>query len=447
MVSPTKISARVGVAPDYARTNRVTRRPQHRFNLKTKPYQIQPFCIAPVLPGETLQSAMLQSQAWSDPLDSGVLRNIGWWNEQYLFYVKHRDLPGWERDETIGAGLGSDLIDMIVNNTNLAAHKEVAKVNWTYTPKGGVDFLEAAVFRIVEEYFRDEGETAQSAVIDNVPIAQIYGRGQNDWSMRLTLDADYEDRRTPLDVDEDGEIYVDEIERAYTEWAAAYDAGLIQMDYEDWMKTYGVKSAVPSVDRVDYHRPELLFYNREFTYPTNTVEPTTGVPATAVGWRTAKQFRKNWLFPEPGWIIGLTCKRPKVYLGAQEGSVASMMITRNAWLPAVLNDQLDVSHLNIIEGEGPLATLSDTANTGYWVDLRDLLNNGDQFTNWAPVAGTAPFVSLPEVDGDRRYASAANAMSFFANKADGRFLEDGVISFSIKGRQQPRGDNLILGRA
>ena len=114
--------------------------------------------------------------------------------------------------------------------------------------------------------------------------------------MRLTLASDYEDRRQPLDADGDGEIYVDEVERAYQEWAAAYDAGLIQMDYEDWMKTYGVKSTLPDIDRVDYHRPELLFYNREFTYPTNTVEPTTGVPATAVGWRTAKQWRKNWLF-------------------------------------------------------------------------------------------------------------------------------------------------------
>ena len=447
MVSPTKLSPRVGVAPDYARTTRVARRPQHRFNLKVKPYQIQPFCVAPVLPGETLQSALLQSQAWSDPLGVGVLRNIGWWSEYYLFYVKHRDLPGWERDETLNAGLGSDLIDMIVNNGNLNAHKVGAKVNWTYTPKGGVDFVAAATYRIVEEYFRDEGETAVSQVIDGVPIAQVFGRGQNDWSMRLTLGANYADRRVNVDVDGDGDITVDEIERAYIEWAAAYDAGLIQMDYEDWMKTYGVQSAIPAVDRVDYHRPELLFYNREFSYPTNTVDPATGVPATAIGWRTAKQFRKNWLFPEPGWIIGLTCKRPKMYLGAQEGNIASMMISRNAWLPAVLNDQMDVSPLMIAKNDGPLATISNTANDAYWIDLRDLLNYGDQFTNWAPAAGTAPFAQLPAVTMQRRYASAANAMSFFKDATNGRIIEDGVLSFSIKGRQQPRYENLVLGKA
>lgn len=446
MVSPTIRSPRVGVSPAYERSNRVTRRPQHRFNLKTKPYQIQPLMIAPVLPGESLTNIMLQAQSWSDPLAAGVLRNIGWWKEYYFFYVKHRDLPGWERDELSNQGIGSDLIDMIVNNGNLNTHKLGAIEQWSYTPKGGVPFTKFALQRIVEEYFRDEGETAAAFHIDNVPIAQIYGRGQNDWSMRLTLEGDYEDRRVDLDVDNDGSITVDEVERAYIEWAAARDAGLMDMDYEDWIRTYGVKSTLPEIDRVDHHRPELLCHHREFSYPTNTVEPTTGVPATAVGWRTAQQFRKAWLFPEPGWIIGMTVARPKVYLQNQEGSVAPMMSTRDSWLPAVLNDQLNVSHLLIPEASGPLATISDTANSKYWIDLRDLLNYGDQFVNWTP-ADAPPFVTLPSVTGQRRYASAADAMSFFTDTTNGRFLEDGVVSLAIKGRQAPRYENLVLGRA
>ena len=229
--------------------------------------------------------------------------------------------------------------------------------------------------------------------------------------MRLTFADDYEDRRVEMDVDQDGIITMDEVERAYVEWAAAYDAGLMDMDYEDWMKTYGVKSTLPEIDRVDYHRPELLAHHREFSYPTNTVEPTTGVPATAVGWRTAKQFRKNWLFPEPGWIIGLTVSRPKVYLEKQEGNIASMMITRDSWLPAVLNDQLNVSHLQITKNTGPLKSVSNAADKNYWIDLRDLLNHGDQFVNWTP-ADVAPFVTLPATSGQRRYASGADAMSF-----------------------------------
>jgi len=68
--SPTVKDVRVAVAPHYRATKRKARRPQMKFNLVTKPYQLQPFMIMPVLPGETLQNMMLQSQVWSDPLAS-----------------------------------------------------------------------------------------------------------------------------------------------------------------------------------------------------------------------------------------------------------------------------------------------------------------------------------------------------------------------------------------
>ena len=120
------------------------------------------------------------------------------------------------------------------------------------------------------------------------------------------------------------------------------------------------------------------------------------------------------------------------------------MQTRNAWLPAIINDKLDVSHLLIGNAVGPLA---GTMAEDYWIDLRDLMNYGDQFINWSPESGDAPFASLPAADGSRRYASPANAMAYFLDKTEGRFLEDGVLSLMIKGRQQPRYDNLVLGRA
>ena len=48
-----KRDPRVLVAPHYAQERRTTRRPQHKFNLRFKPYEIQPMLLAPVLPGET----------------------------------------------------------------------------------------------------------------------------------------------------------------------------------------------------------------------------------------------------------------------------------------------------------------------------------------------------------------------------------------------------------
>lgn len=441
MVSPTIRSPRVGVAPAYQATGRKARRPQHRFNLINKPYQIQPFCIAPVIPGESLKSAMLQAQLWSDPLASGM-KNIGWWNEYWLFYVKHRDLLGFE---TATDGLGKDLIDMFVTNESIAGHQDADGAVDTYCPPKGVDFTRECLRRIVEEYFRDEGETFGGFTIDNLPIAQIYGKGQSDWSEKLTLAADYEDRRTDVDIDGDGTIYMNELELAWQEWAAMREAGLIEMDYDDWMRTYGSQSTIPNTDRVDHHRPELLAHSREFSYPTNTVEPTTGAPSTAIGFRTGKRLGKAFFFPEPGWIIGLTCIRPKVYLGNQQGSVVSMMQTRDSWLPAILNNQMSVSHLLIAADAGPLEAIM---TTGYYVDLRDLLNYGDQFVNYT-IPSTPPvgFVELPLSTGARRYPANTEVMAMFSNTTTGRIRQDGVLSLMIMGRQQERTRNLVLGQA
>lgn len=440
MVSPTIRSPRVAIAPAYARTERTGRRPQNPFNVRTKPFQIQPVMFHPVLPGETLKTLLIQAQIWSDPLNVN-LKNTGWWCEYNVFYVKHRDLPGYEMATD---GLGKDLIDMFVSNESLSSHAAGADVPWTYTPKGGVDFLKPALERVVEEYFRDEGETASAYHIDGVPICQIYGRGRSDAFDKLTPEGDYEDHRVPLDVNQDGEVYVgDEMNRAFNEWAAAHDAGLIDMTYEDWMRTYG-GTAGGSVepDRVDYHRPEDVAYARQFTYPTNTVEPTTGVPAVAVGWRASHNLRKSFRFDEPGWLLVTQTVRPKVYLGNQLGLVASMMMTRDSWLPAVLNAETTAGHLLIPEEVGPLRTVFGDTMNGYMVNVRDLLLYGEQFINYAPSG--AGFVSLPLVSGDRRYAAATQAMALMADTVNGRFRADGMVSLTIMGRQRETTKNLTL---
>lgn len=447
MASPTHRSPRVAIAPAYARTERTGRRPQNPFNVRTLPFQIQPVMMHPVLPGETLKTMLIQAQIWSDPLD-GALKNTGWWCEYNAFYVKHADLTGYEQSVD---GLGKDLIDMFVSNESLAAHAEADFKPATYTAKGGVDFLSAAMTRIVDEYFRDEGEAAGDFVIDGVPICQIYGRGRSDVFDKLTPSQAYGDHRQKLDADDDGTIYVgDEMNRAFQEWAAAHDAGLIDMDYDDWMKTYGGR-ATPGqvdVDRVDYHRPEDLAYARQFTYPTNTVEPTTGVPAVAVGWRAAHNLRKSFRFDQPGWIIVTQTVRPKVYLENQKGSVASMMMTRDSWLPAILHAESTAGHLLIPEETGPLATVFEDSTDDYMVNIRDLLLYGEQFLNYDPSgAGT---VSLPALDNGsaiRRYAGATEAKALFKDTSDGCFRADGMISLTIMGRQRETTRNLTLYEA
>ena len=145
------------------------------------------------------------------------------------------------------------------------------------------------------------------------------------------------------------------------------------------------------MDRPELHIPEEVWHYRSFQMPTNTVEPTTGVPATAVGWRVATRQSKAFRFPEPGWLIGLTVVRPKVYMKLQ-GGMAGMMQTRNSWLPAITAHHMEASHLQIAENTGPLKDAVG-AETHYWVDLKDLLNYGDQFVNWATTGTDGPPLS------------------------------------------------------
>ena len=49
-------------------TGRRPRRPSHPFQVRHEPFQIQPFFIAPVLPGETMKNLLLQSRAVTLPL-------------------------------------------------------------------------------------------------------------------------------------------------------------------------------------------------------------------------------------------------------------------------------------------------------------------------------------------------------------------------------------------
>ena len=144
-----------------------------------------------------------------------------------------------------------------------------------------------------------------------LPLAQIYGKGTSDGIEKLTLAADYEDRR--VDLISGGHLYANDLSTMLGHWAAMRDAGLTEMDYEDFMKTYGA-TVREDEESPNLHRAEDLWSLREFTYPTNTVEPTTGVPAVAAGWRTAKAGGKRVFCDEPGFIFGVVYLRPKVYM-------------------------------------------------------------------------------------------------------------------------------------
>lgn len=433
MSSIAKRDPRVLTSPHYLAQQRVTRRPQHRFNLRFLPYEIQPFVLAPVLPGETFESVMLQSQTWSDPLKPS-LKNVGWWLHYNFFYVRHRDLPPEVRELLAQMLIAPDEADLSSIIRPTASQS-------LYTFAGGVDWASLCLAHIVSEYFRDQDEADDDYLSPNgLPLAQIYGRGSSDGIERLTADADYEDRR--VDLIENGSLYANDLSTMMGHWAAMRDAGLTDMDYADFMKTYG--SAVrEDEESPNLHRAEDVWSLREFNYPSNTVEGTTGVPAVAAGWRVQKSGGKKIFCDEPGFLFGVTYVRPKVYMKNLRGSLAGAMADVRSWLPAMLHDQVDLGHVKFLTTEGPLPSQTDD----YWIDLRDLFLYGDQFVNHDGTNG--PFLDLPAADGRRRYAAQNELRSFFATTFDetGVFESDGIASFGIKGRQRPTTSGLVLGQA
>lgn len=433
----TKRDPKVVMAPAYQAERRRMRRPSHRFSLKTLPYQLQPFFIAPVLPGETMQNLLLQARVVSDPV-SPVLKLTGAWKEYYVFYVRLRDLREDIRD---------DMANMILDPGFNPAPLQTAANAKYYHYANGINYTLECTRRIVEEYFRDEGEDWDDYLIDGMPAAKLYGRGQNDWADSLTKEANYAD--LGVAIPEDGTV--EGLDYAYQSWTMMRDAGLMTMDFEDFCRQYGVQVREEETSP-NLHRPELIRHWRQWTYPTNIVEPSNGIPSTAYAWSVAQRADRRMFFDEPGFLVGLTTMRLKLYLGNQEGAIAHSIDNVQNWLPAVIHARSDVSHKFFAEETGPLAaTFGDTAG-GYWIDLRDLMSYGDQFINYTLDPENQPgIVQLPLVNGNRRYLATEEVQSWFlADVEDGAdyeqiVREDGVIALGILGRQSPKPGQLVLG--
>lgn len=421
---------RVAISQAYATTKRRLRRPVHRFRVDFKPWQLQPCAIAPVLPGETLKHVLLQARAVSMPLHN-LMRLQGWWLEYWIFYVKHRD-------NTATGGIRQMMQDFMINPAvNLDSIKNVAAVPAFYSFQGGVPWLEYGYQRIVEEYFREEGENWDHALIDGLAQLSVWGRGHNSWTDGLTLNP--QKRSDYSDVGLDDADDPSDFEEKWAHWAALRESGLVQMDYEDFIRTYGETNVREEETSPNLHRPELIKYYRQWAYPVNVVEPTTGVPATAVSFSVADRADKQFRFTEPGFLIALMTARPKPYEYRQAGYAAGMLDTPASWLPALTHDHYELAYKSFASTTGPW-TIATSGGVNYWVDTRDLYMHGDQFVK--TISASAPIIGqdVPAANGNRRYASATDIDSMFVGSTDAGkcFMVDGTINLAIAGRQSDR---------
>lgn len=382
--------------PGFQRT---MRNPVHTFHLKTPPFALQPFMIAPVLPGETMKNLMLKARVVSDPIVNPL---IGWWKEYYFFYVKHRDL--YNRDDLINMVL-DPAWDVSPVTTDLGT---TADVGMYYGGGAGMIHWSKACFRrVVDCYFRDEGQTyadntiAFAGDIGTRAIGSFVG---NSWLDSAVQAAEL----TALDVDVDSAdanttVQASEVVTALRRYEQLLDSGLVQMSYEDYLRTYGIR---PKPEEL--HIPELIRYSRSWTYPTNTIDPTNGTPRSAVSWSIAERADKDRQFREPGFIFGVTICRPKVYFSKQVGSIVEVMNDINSWLPALLRNDRNASFKLVADAVGPIGAISDDTG-GWWVDIKDALLYGDQYLNFALTATDKNLVANPNAGvtpNGKRYVQA-----------------------------------------
>lgn len=402
---------------EQAKTQRLMRRPAHTWQVRHKAFEIQPFMIAPVLPGETMKSAVMQARVVTDPIINPI---VGWWCEHMLFYVKHRDLAG--RDDFTQMMLEQDY--------DLSAYNAAADTE-TYHPGPGINWTQLCLQEVVEWYFRDEGEswnTYQSA--NGIPLAGIVG---NSWLDSVTDETVVTDGDIVDTTGGTGIADIEELAASQKTWEFMRHMEMTNMDYEEWLGTYGVR-----MPKDEPHKPELLRFSRDWSYPTNTIDPSDGSPASAVSWAISERADKDRFFKEPGFIFGVTVARPKVYLSNQKGSAVSMLNDAFRWLPALMADHPEISLKEYISattaGSGPLQA---SPTNGYWVDVRDLFIYGDQFVNFSLADTEANLFALPEADLDWKYPTETMAKSLFVDSITSDFLirQDGVCNLNIAGTQ------------
>lgn len=415
----------VQVVQEVPKAGRVRRQPRHNFQLRHKPFQLQPFLLAPVLPGETMKDLLIQSRAVTKPLTSPI---IGWWLEYYIFYVKHRDLVG--RDDFTAMMLDLD--------KDMSAYRTAADGLY-YHAANSFNWAQMCHQVVVETFFRADDEAWNNRTINNMPVCRI---NSDNITNSLLLGSQV---ITPADealvVGADDTVYSSEIEAMMRTYEFQKANKLTDMTYEDFLATYGVKQKYEEA-----HKPELLRYIREWQYPSNAVEPTTGVPASAVSWAVGERADKDRYFREPGFIFGVTVARPKVYLQNQPGSMADWLMNALDWLPAIMSDDPWTSVRKYNGSAGPFPAITDAS--GYVLDLKDLFIHGDQFLNFDPVAATGDnSVVLPTPTANVNYPSLADADALFtgATSADKYIQQDGVVQIGILGRQQDTTPNYRKG--
>ena len=398
-----------------ARMKRTMRKPSVSFSLKQKPYQMQPAYIHPVLPGESMKNALVAYRAVSDPLKDKLM---GWWSEHYVFYVKHTDLD-----------ISQDMIEMHMDPTKDMSSLHDAADPKTFHAGGGINFTARCLDVIREWYFRDEDEV-DPALLDGMHPCKINHDG---WWESAKLESSMpvrddilagQDPTIPYDAPDGYEVHFEQYQRMVA-------LGATDATFEDYLRTFGVRLKADDQNDEQKQRPELLRMERKWSYPTNTVEPTTGIPSSAAVWSENVSLDKTRYFKEPGFIIGVQIFRPKIHYEKIIGSLTGFMTSHDNWMPKILDLMPMTALKEFASGAGPAPELYAE---DYWIDVRDLFTYGEQFRNH-DLTDMGNGLALPDTSLNVDYATQAMVDAMFTGDATNRYFRtDGVVKFDIAGQ-------------
>lgn len=387
--------------------------PTTNYHLKQRPYQIQPFFIAPVLPGESVQNMLWKQTTISDPVSQ---RLMGWHQEFHLFYVRVRDcFPG------------TDMKQIFIDpEANLSALYSAADPKYFHAY--GVNWAKEACRLVTKYFFRAEDEAPEDHLVDGLFAASI---GTDNYLDSALLSSAYDaGADVSLDIGTDHIVEMSDIEKSMRMYEMLKAGTLTDMTYEDFIATYGVR--IPSAEQPE-GKPKHLRTIKNWTMPANTVEPSTGIATTAMYWKSDERHDKDLFVKEPGFLIGFQVYRPKVLLGNITGSLSGIMDTAMEWLPAILWDDPTSSMIELVDGQSPVAA----AGGNIMLDMKDYLIYGEQFTNLPLNTADMNIIAMPAAGLQKRYPSLAMAQSVFVDDAGGgtkQWLEtDGRIDITIRG--------------
>ena len=290
----------------------------------------------------------------------------------------------------------------------------------------GYDFCSQLLQVVTQEWFRREGETWSSYT--NRANRPIVSHGID------RLDDSLIDNTVLPDGGAIAGANYDDMTRA--QMVTEYRRMLKMMggaggteDYEEVLASYGA-SLRKAKER---DRPELLRFIRQWQYPVNTVEPTTGVPTTAVSWAVNDRADKRRAFNEPGFIFGVQIIRPKIYFSNQTGNGSVMLDRAQRWLPPQMAEMgMEKSLAEFTTSQGPFGKSAGGFTNGYWLDVLDLFNHGDQYIDYA-TATKVNAVALPTTAEVTRYGTNALANTLLVT-ADTLTVADGNVSLQLKTR-------------